>query len=192
MDVGWDPVITPEAAKIYMNLTEYRQFVRSLASKRDGEPIYNASVEHASVVVESLFANADSQVDVLSGVFNARVYGRDPVIEEAKLFLGSSAKNRLRIILEEDSPEDRTIHPFFKACSELPNIELRIVPQDLQELYGFHFVLVDDDSYRFESDKTKPSAVAAFGHKEGAANLASIYQDLWDQCEAVDIIPEQV
>jgi len=172
-----------------MNLTEYREFVRSLASKRDGEPIYNASVEHASIVIESLFANAERRVDVLSGIFNARVYGREPVIEEAKLFLALSAKNRLRIILEKDSPEDRTIHPFFKACASMPNIELRVAPQKVQDTYGFHFVLVDDDSYRFESDKTKPSAVAAFGHKEGAENLNEIYEYLWGHCERVDVIP---
>ena len=56
-------------------------------------------------------------------------------------------------------------------------------------MYGFHFVVVDDDSYRFESDKTKPSAVAAFGHKEGAENLNEIYEYLWDQCERVNVIP---
>lgn len=172
-----------------MNLTEYREFVRSVASNRNGEPIYNASVEHASIVIESLFANADRRVDVLSGIFNARVYGRESVIEEAKLFLGSSAKNRLRIILEKDAPEDRMIHPFFKACGSMPNIELRVAPQKVQDMYGFHFVVVDDDSYRFESDKTKPSAVAAFGHKEGAENLNEIYEYLWDQCERVNVIP---
>lgn len=172
-----------------MNLPEYREFVRSLASKRDGEPIYNASVMHASIVIESLFANAERRVDVLSGILNARVYGRESVIEEAKLFLALSAKNKLRIILEQDSPEDRTIHPFFKASASMPNIELRVAPQKVQDTYGFHFVLVDNDSYRFESDKSKPSAIAAFGHKEGAENLNEIYEYLWGQCERVDVTP---
>ena len=172
-----------------MSLAEYRQFVHSLASKRDGQPIYNASVEHASIVIENLFSKAKRRVDVLSGIFNARVYGRAPVVEEAKLFLASSANNRLRIILEENSPEDRAIHPFFQACSELPSVELRIAPQDVQDQYGFHFALMDGDSYRFEGDKTKASAVAAFGHREGAENLDRIYEYLWNQCEPVDVIP---
>lgn len=172
-----------------MNLAEYRQHVRTLASKRDGQPIYNATVEHASIVVEHLFSNATRRVDILSGSFNARVYGRTTVVEEAKLFLGSSADNRLRIILEEDSPRDRLVHPFFKACREWPNLELRIASQEVKDQYGFHFVLMDDDSYRFEIDKAKPSAIAAFGHKEGAQNLAGVYEFLWDQCDPVDTVP---
>jgi hypothetical protein len=41
-----------------MNLIEYEQHVRSLASKRDGQPIFNASVEHASIVIQNLFSEA--------------------------------------------------------------------------------------------------------------------------------------
>lgn len=175
-----------------MNLTEYGEFVRSLALKRAGEPTYNASVEHAAIVVKNLFSQARKSVDILSGFCNARVYGRMAVGEEARLFLALSAGNRLRVILEQDSPEDREINPFFKACSEFPNVELRIASQNVQDLYGFHFVLMDDDSYRFESDKTKPAAVAAFGDREGAKNLGGIYEGLWDQCRRVDIMPKQV
>lgn len=174
-----------------MSLDEYRQLVRSIASKRDSQPIYNASVEHASIVIENLFAKAKRRVDVLSGNFNPRVYGRTAVVEEAKLFLASSVNNKLRVILEEDSPEDRAIHPFFQMCADSRSVQLRIASQDVQDLYGFHFVLMDNDSYRFESDKTKASAVAAFGHRKGAENLSGIYEYLWNQCEPVDITPAQ-
>lgn len=173
-----------------MSFDDYRQFVRSLASKREGQPILNASIQHASVVIENLIASATTKVDVLSGVFNARVYGRDPVITEARLFLASSRKNKLRIILEEDSPPDRRVHPFFTACSSFPNVELRVAPSQVQDSYGFHFVVVDDDSYRFESDKKLPAAVAAFGDSNGARNLEQIYSVLWDRCRPVDIIPK--
>lgn len=172
-----------------MNLDEYRNHVESIASRRDGEPIYNASVRHASIVIENLFAEAKRRVDVLSGFLNARVYGRQMVVEEARLFLASSANNRLRIILERDSPEDREIHPFFQVCSRFSRVELRIASPSVQSLYDFHFVVMDDDSYRFESDKTKAAAIAAFGHKEGAENLGGIYNYLWDQCSPVDVIP---
>ena len=175
---------------VKMTFDEYRQFVRSLALKREGQPIFNASIEHASVVIENLFAHAATKVNVLSGVFKPRVYGRDAVITEARLFLASSRKNKLRIILEEDSPPDRSIHPFFTACSSFPNVELRVAPAKVQDLYGFHFVVVDDDCYRFESDKKLPAAVAAFGDSDGAKNLAGIYSVLWDRCEQVDIIPK--
>ena len=174
-----------------MNLAEYRQHVRMLASKRDGQPIYSASVEHASVVIEHLFSNAVRRVDILSGNLNARVYGRTTVVKEAKLFLGSSADNRLRIILEEDSPRNRRVHPLFKTCWEWPNLELRVASREVQDLYRFHFALMDGDSYRFGCDKTKPAAIAAFGHEKGAQDLDEVYEVLWDQCDPAEMIPRQ-
>ena len=172
-----------------MDLFEYRGLVRSHADSRDGKPIYNASQEHASIVIENLFRHANSNVDILSGAFNARVYGRPRVVEEARLFLSDSHNHNIRIILEEDLPEDRKLHPFFQACSDLPNIKLRIAPKELQELYGFHFIVADSESYRFEGDKAKPSAVAAFGHTEGAENLSRIFGDIWDYCAPASVIP---
>lgn len=173
-----------------MNLPEYRQHVRSNAAKRDGTPIYNASVEHAAIVIEYLFANAKKTVDILSGNLTARVYAHHTIIEQALLFLSSAPENKLRIILENDLPQLREIHPFFKACAGFEKVELRIAPKDLQEKYDFHFIVTDKDNYRFEFDKKKPSAIAAFGHEEGAENLAGIYDRLWERCEAADLIPQ--
>ena len=68
-----------------MNLTGYRQRIRTLARRRDGQAIYNATVEHATIIVEHLFSNAGESVDILTGSLNPRVYGRDRVIEEAQL-----------------------------------------------------------------------------------------------------------
>ena len=168
-----------------MDLSEFKSYVRSVKAKRDGHPIYNASNDHASVVIENLFASANRRIDVLTGSFNPRVYGRDGVIQEAKLFLATSQDNRLRVILENDSERDRRFHPFFRACSHFPNLEVRTVPTELQQRYGCHFVLVDNDSYRFESDKKRPSAVAAFGDDEGASTLDKAYSLLWGQCASV-------
>ena len=168
-----------------MNVDQYREIVRSVVRTRDGQPIYNASVEHASVVIENLFASARRRIDVLSGSFNPRVYGRDAVIEEAKLFLASSQENQLRIILENDSEPDRLFHPFFRACSHFPNLEVRVAPLDVQDRYQFHCVLVDDDSYRFASDKRRPSAVAAFGDRTGAEILEKAYSFIWASSKSI-------
>ena len=170
------------------SLDEYRQHVRLLALKRAGDPIYNASAEHASVVIEEMFARARKQVDILSGNLNARVYGRNRVVEEAKLFLASSHTNKLRIIVETDSLRDREIHPFFRAVHDYPNIELRTAPSDVQDLYGFHFLVMDSDSYRFERDKKQAEAIAAFGDRRGAQNIKGIFEQLWELCPPTNII----
>ena len=173
-----------------MNLVEYELHVRSLAAKSDGTPLYNESVEHAAIVIENLFAHADDSVDILSGFCNARVFGRATVVEEAQLFLATASTNKLRIILEKNLPEDRTIHPFFQMCATMPNVELRIAPEKLQERYGFHFIVADKRNYRYEDDKTQPAAIAAFGNRTGAENLTEIYEYLWPHCTPADTIAE--
>lgn len=72
-------------------------------------------MEHVSAAIETLFSVAKSEVDILTGTLSPRVYGRQGVIEEVKLFFATSHRNRLRIILESDSPRDRKNHPLLKA-----------------------------------------------------------------------------
>ena len=93
----------------------YREMVKEHAWKRSGAPIFNGSMEHASVVVETLFSTAQEQVSILTGSLNPRIYGRERVVAEAKLYLAVSHTNRLRIMLESDSEIDRQRHPLFRG-----------------------------------------------------------------------------
>lgn len=176
-----------ELQKIDSFLAQYRHSLRALAHERTGEVITNASVEHASAVVETMFAEARSEVDILTGTLTPRVYGRDAVVEEARLFLASSYCNRLRVILETDSPRDRKNHPLLNACGEFENVQLRYAPPATQKLYGFHFLVMDTDCFRFEADKSRPNAIATFGYKKGAKNLKGIFETLWNRCDPIKI-----
>lgn len=160
-------------------MDEYSYLVRTLALKRDGQPLYNASIDHASLVIENLFKSARRKIDILSGDLNPRVYGRNEVIQEAMLFLISNPEHRIRVLLEKDHADVRKMHPFFKAFSGFANMKLRIAPSELQKMYTFHFVVVDEDCYRFEGDKNLPAATVAFGDRNGARNLSGIYNYLW-------------
>lgn len=170
-------------------LDAYREMVKSHARRRSGEPIFNASMEHASVVVETLFSTAQKCLSVLTGSLNPRVYGRDAVVTEARLFLAASQQHSLRIILESDSGIDRRRHPLFIACSDFTNIELRVASPTLQERYDFHFLVADDDCYRLENDRNRPLATAQFGDVEGAKNLNRIFDILWESSDAIRMLP---
>lgn len=157
----------------------YRDRVEKLARQRKGEPIYNGSYDHAAIIVENMFAHARDRMSILSGGLNARVYGPKEVIEQAKLFL-ADPRHKLQILVE-DPKVLTTEHPFLEKFWDNENVEVRVVPSGLKSLYDFHFLVMDGDSYRFESDKTSPSAVAAFGDKIGASNMDEIYASLWRQ-----------
>ena len=156
----------------------YKNEVKKLAKQRDGQPIYNGSVEHAAVIVENMFAHAHDRMSILTGKLQARVFGREEVREQAALFL-ADPRNKLQILIEEDVALTFE-HPFLEQFWRDSNVEVRHVPPDQQEAYNYHFLVMDGDSYRFEKDKDEPTAVAAFGDAEAAHNLEDIFEYLWE------------
>lgn len=172
-----------------MSLDSYRERVEELARRRDGTPIYNGSIEHAAIVIEKLFAHASDRMLILSGKLNARVYGHGKVMREARLFL-AEAGHLVRILLEEDDEKDLKDHPFFEEFANYDNVKVRTVPSEWQERYGFHLIVMDGDSYRFERDKRYHAAIAAFGDTDGAKRFENIFDTLWEQSEATSL-PQQ-
>ena len=163
-------------------LTDYMNKVRRFAEARTGAPVYNASLEHAVVILQNMFSRADDSIYILTGELNTEAYGRDEVVREARGFLKSS-KHRVRILFEDERLLDEGYvakHPLLAIETGQEQIEKRRVPKELQPNYKFHFVVVDQDSYRFEPDREKHEAVAAFGDAEGAQNLKKLFEELWE------------
>ena len=169
-------------------IAEYEREVRRLAQKRKGEPIFNSSPDHAQIVIENIFRNASQSVNILSGSLTPRVYGRDTVLHEAFLFLASSHLNRVQIILERDSSEDRALNPLLRKIAPFKNVELRIAPEETQKLYDFHCIVTDNDCYRFEPDRKYAVAIAAFGDATGGRHLKNHHKRIWDECLTRELV----
>ena len=58
------------------------------------------------------------------------------------------------------------------------NVKLWRIRSTWQGKLKSHFALMDDDSYRFEADKTKDSAVAAFGDKAYFRTLDEFFETI--------------
>ena len=160
-------------------MIEYVEKVRRAAAARNGAPLYNGSVDHAAVLAEAMFAHADKSVDILTGELNARVYGSASVLDRVKEFLGKSSR-KVRVLVEEPELIDRDEHPFFVAFSDRSDVEFRELPAELSKRVPYHFMVMDDDCYRYENDKLKFEAVAAFGDSVGGKKLSDIFETLWD------------
>lgn len=168
---------------------DYQREVRRLARERTGEPIFNSSPDHAQIVIQNIFRSANESVNILSGDLTPRVYGRDMVVSEASLFLASSHRNRIEIILERDSIEDRRLNPLLQEIAKSKNVELRIAPEETQKLYNFHYIVTDNDCYRYEPDRKYAVAIAAFGHATGGRRLQNIHTRLWEKCIERELVP---
>lgn len=168
-----------------MTLDTYKSKVREAALRRTGEPLYNGSLEHASVLVEAMFEHGNRCVRIFSGRLNANVYGTNEVVEKARLFL-SDPSRRIEILLDDPDGVDRHDHPFVSEFKNNDDVDFKFLPKELADRIRFHFTVMDNDSYRFEEDKAVPSAIAAFGDSEGAGHLSGVYDSLWNIAEPCD------
>ena len=149
--------------------------------------MYNDSIEHAVIILQNLFSHARHSVKILTGELNKHAYARTTIVDEMNRFLEDES-HTLEILFEDKdlaSEGKIRLHPFLRAVAGNERVQLRHVPQDLQEMYEFHFVLMDDDGYRFEPDKGKLVAVAAFGDKKGGRNLDRLFSRLWKDSDEV-------
>lgn len=157
-----------------------------LAQRRTGEPFYNGSPEHAAAIVEQLFRIATSSVCILADDLDARVYGRQEVTAVASLFLKQS-NHRLRVLVEHDTFSVK--HPLLTVIENEPNAELRKVLDVDAPYVVYNFALADDDSYRYEPEKNKREAIAAFGDKLGTESLRRTFDVIWNRAEVIDKRP---
>jgi hypothetical protein len=157
-------------------LLNYRELIAKRIAERDGTPLPNGTLAHASVLIEAMFGAASKSIRILTGSLNARVYGTPEVIVCAQQFLANPIHS-LEIIFEDDLDDDAIArHPLLASLGPGANAKLWKLKPAFRKKIESHFALMDDDSYRFEADKTQPSAIAAFGDK-GFYNTLSTFFD---------------
>jgi hypothetical protein len=167
-------------------LSQYRERVFTAARARTGEPIFNASAHHASIVVEALFATAHREVAILTGSLSPTAYGHYDTLSSALGFLALPDR-KLRILLEEGSKDLYQFNPFVRIVGKQPGVAFRLVPPAFVEAYKPHFIVADADSYRYESDREYAAAVAIFGDRENGQALGEAFDLLWNV--STDFLP---
>ena len=167
-----------------MEIQTYRTLIARIANERQGEIVFNGSADHAAVIVENLFAIAQSDVRILTGDLAAKVYGEPRVVDRARQFLGHTG-HKLCILVEDLTATPN--HPLIDGLSGEAGFELRHLKSGWSEKIPFHFSTADADCYRFEKEKNSQSAIAAFGDKDTAAHLNSIFDSLILESQKVDM-----
>lgn len=159
-----------------------------LASKwRNGEKFLNGSLSHAATIVKQMIGDADRSVSILSRNLNPRLYSRNRTLATTARFLDENP-GEMRIILEEKDSDELSQNSFVRRFKDHPRVEFRFMPIHEQSRYKFHFLVADGDTYRFEPDKAKTTAVVAFGDMEGGSNLELIFETLWNRSRSENAV----
>lgn len=172
-------------------MNRYKMMVKRLADSKSSELIPNGGTEHAEVLIENIFSHANNVVRIFSGELNARVYGSSVVIDQAKDFLQSGAGKKIKILVQElddASLQLLKMHELVKMCREInaDACEIKSVDERDKEV-GSHFVIMDDQGYRLEPDRSKPTGIGCFNDDKTAAQLSKIYDDMFSRGKDVPL-----
>lgn len=161
-----------------MDMLEYWEKADRLIGSTEGGTMLNGSFDHGSIVVERMFAYAKSEMRILSRFLDTRLYGEFDLINEADTFT-SNPGNRLYILIEEIDSLSFLRNPLLARIMGRPNVEFRIVPDELHPTIDMNFALMDDHGIRFEEDKQTPAAVISIQNRPWAAKLRRLFDRLW-------------
>lgn len=166
-------------------IEDYLLRVRRAAHIRNGAPISNSSADHTAVVISTFFSVADKTVKILSGDLNSRVYGRQEILNETRKFLGGKVRGEqgrveMKVLVECDI-SSLAGNPFYDLIMQYKNVQIRSVPTEIQSHYNFHLMTMDGNSYRYEENRERHEAIAAFGDPENTRHLDKLFDELWER-----------
>ncbi len=167
-------------------MKDYREKVRRLSLEQSGEPFFNASEDHAAIIVENMFRVAEREVCIFTSHLAPRIYARDECVSWATIFLADDQEHTLRVVAKEGDVSLLADNPLFKAVKRSDKFELRAIPDAMADGIKARFMTADGDHYRFEPDKTKCEAVASFGSPV-ASELQQVFETLWTGSSPVDL-----
>lgn len=185
-------------------LENYQEVVRSAILNRTGSPLLNGSVDHAAMITQEAFNNAKTSVRILSHKLHPDCYGKAGVLNAVKYFLADES-HKVDILVESSLWDPANTFPWeshpllgeIAASNRDMSGQVRVsrVPLKWAERYSFNFLIMDDYGFRFEEDRERPTAVAAFSppnvKSPQVANLSGIFDRLWSDSEAIDYAKKQ-
>jgi len=166
-------------------LDEYREFVAKLANRESSEQLSVRTSEHAAVVIGQLFATAQSHVRILSSALPTKTFGSREVIDSAIAYLRQGVDRSIDILLEQRVDAER--HPLLRELAQQgldDRVSLREVPNTISQTYRCNFVLADDVSFRFESERDTNRAFVIFRDPDLAANVKAMFNHIAAQSRA--------
>jgi hypothetical protein len=188
--IGKKPKASPPPAERHepdgaMPIEQYRELVQQLM--RDallGNPstplvFPNSGPEHARVVLDTMFANAQTSISVYSEMMHNDGY--DPALVRAFLdraetpSSGGDAPLRVLVEREDVFKNAASVLSRLKDLVRNSKIEVRV----LQDPKWNHLVVVDDRHVRVEQSHPERKAVVAFGQKQLGGLLHARFDQMW-------------
>lgn len=163
-----------------MSLHRYRKQIDDLILGRSELPfMLNGSEAHAAIIIERMFANAKTDMRILTQRLDPEIYANEEVLLQAESF-AANPNSDTRILVENISDGSLAIHDMGKLAAALPNIEIRRIKKETSEKLEFNYSIMDSRVYRFEPDKNKVNATVRRDDESFAKDAANYFDALWE------------
>lgn len=167
------------ATKTASEADGYRALVEKAARESNGrEVVLNRDVEHACVIVETLFRKATSLVEIITTRLVDATYGTPRTIDAAIAFLRFNDQARIEILVEGVIPDNNALLCALKKEGLLNRVTCTTVPKDLQTTYQDHIIVCDGVHYRYQKNRGDCKAMAQFGNYGVGSRLQQQFQQL--------------
>lgn len=179
-----------EIAKDTLMIDEYKKSVERLAQKRMNIEFDNEGYQHAAIVLESLFENAEKNVKMFSGTLNGDVASEIGFLKAFNKHIES--RKELKIIVEE-IPDKGHQSKALKRVLELQNnpsynVKLKVadanfialLKRKFQSGNPYHFAVSDSRAYRVELDAKAYKAICNFNDERIAPKLEEVFDSYFN------------
>lgn len=195
------------ADNILDSLDYYSLLDAALKNKTDAV-LSNGKPEHARFIIQRFLEHAKGTVRLFSGELkrkfdDVQIYESATIINAARGFLAHD-DTRLAILLQKNIDAeggDAKIHPLIHALHATAQwgdlkgkLEVRRVSaEDWQWLcdagFSYHWMVMDTDAYRLETECEKAKASVNFGDQKMAEGLARLFDRLFDSGDSIFPLP---
>ena len=172
-----------------MKEESYYDIIDRCAKDKEDFPIQNSDLKHASYLLKTLFRHAESDVCIFTGKLFPGVFDDKDLRNEAIEFLRKGSDKKLKIVYQEAVRKEEITSGLFLSAlmadeGRKGTVEVWDVKADI--LFDIHhFAVMDRSAFRFELDQETRKAIANFGDKKGAENLADIFEKIVLKSEKV-------
>jgi hypothetical protein len=168
-------------------LSDFRELLKRESQRKTGRVISSSTPEQAAVVLEVFFATATSAVRIVTGGLNARVYGHENVIVEAKKFLADRSRSLQILFLNPMPPKLPYIHPLIGALLQNDNLVVMQADDEVNKVMRLHFSVVDMTAFRLKKDTDAHASIVSFGDTTLSNSLVSIFSELEKRSQKIEL-----
>jgi hypothetical protein len=160
----------PTSIQDFQGLSAYREGVESLLKLRSSARISNSIPAHAAILFEKFFEHAKDHVRIFCECLDAKVFGDQFVVEQAKWAL-ANRNVRISVITQKEPEPSDFLDLLQNAPSNVTFVQAAGHAKDLP----MNFAVMDDEAVRVEPNRGRCEATAVMNIPDYAAQLVKYF-----------------